>query len=102
NQDSVLVLSTSYQDSMAAPKERHFYLSNAAVFMVADGLGSHGNGALASRTVAQSMARWTLDVSNIDGVRRSLDQTNHEIYSLIKSRHDPSPMGSTCAGLAIL
>ena len=74
------------------------------LWAVADGMGGHEAGDVASRKVAEALARLpnghSLD-DLTDSAVAALDDVNGELISLARADHRPRTIGSTVVGLAI-
>lgn len=75
------------------------------VFMVADGMGAHAAGELASK-IATDMVPLTynklLDESAAEALRKAVEQANHRIHSRGQANLDFKGMGTTCSAMALL
>ena len=83
--------------------EDSYYLGNGInglprLFVLADGLGGHADGAVASKTVTENFAKGFAAGEADFGVRQIISATHQE---LSVSRSERYSMGSTVAGLVI-
>lgn len=95
------------QDAKAVlePWSREQYRRRGWLFVVADGMGAHAAGEMASAIAAEQVplvyekhaAR-----SPLLALRTSIEQANAEIHARGESSHDLKGMGTTCTALAIL
>lgn len=75
------------------------YLAAAPVFVVADGMGGHAGGAVASRTAVDAFVTLTSQtLVSPDEVRQSCIDAAHEVAALATPHSAP---GSTLAGVAL-
>jgi PPM family protein phosphatase len=75
------------------------YLAVPPIFVVADGMGGHGSGDVASRIAIEEMrACAELRPLFAEAVLTALEHANQHIVE----RHDPNRMGTTLTGLAAL
>jgi serine/threonine protein phosphatase PrpC len=74
------------------------------LWAVADGMGGHEAGDVASRKVAEALARLpdSRDVDDLtDSAVSALEDVNAELIRLARTDHRPRTIGSTVVGLAI-
>ena len=74
------------------------------LWAVADGMGGHEAGDVASRKVAEALARLPdrRDLDDLtDSAVSALEDVNEELIRLARSDHRPRTIGSTVVGLAI-
>jgi serine/threonine protein phosphatase PrpC len=75
------------------------------LFMVADGMGAHAAGELASKmavdTVSHSYHKLP-DASAPEALRKAISEANHSIHSRGEANRDFRGMGTTCSALLIL
>lgn len=78
---------------------------NGHLFMVADGMGAHAAGELASKLAADNLSHLFVRNAgdNVDErFRKSIEQTNLEIHRRGQANPDFYNMGTTCSALAIM
>jgi serine/threonine protein phosphatase PrpC len=84
-----------------SPQTLVFPLGTPLIVAVADGLGGHAGGEVASALVARHLARIGPLLDGEDRLREALDACNHEVYAV--ATHDPAltAMGTTVAGVVV-
>ncbi|MEX0818472.1 MAG: protein phosphatase 2C domain-containing protein, partial [Pirellulaceae bacterium] len=96
NQDAHTVVLASDHEEWRA--RGHF-------FMVADGMGAHAAGELASKIAVDSVAhlyRKNRDLSPPEALQKALMETNGEVYRRGQANMDFRAMGTTASALALL
>jgi len=94
NQDSKAVLPASPQE----------YRSRGWLFLVADGMGAHAAGELASAMAATNVPRRYEELSDFSpplALRRSIERVNVEIFRKGERSPDCHGMGTTCSALVL-
>lgn len=102
NEDSMVVGPwTTCASVTQTPQTLYFPLADRLVVAVADGLGGHPAGEVASAMVAQELAGCFGTLTDEDEVRAALDRGNRRLFEA--ARRDPATagMGSTVAGLVL-
>lgn len=84
------------EDALLDMTEQH-------IWVVADGMGGHSAGDIASQMLVDRIARHMQDVpnTNIDDIRAAVQQANFEIYQYAKMNLDGKTMGTTLVLLFI-
>lgn len=84
------------EDALLDMTEQH-------IWVVADGMGGHSAGDIASQMLVDRVARHMQDVSNtnIDDIRRVVQEANLEIYQYAQNHLDGKTMGTTLVLLFI-
>jgi protein phosphatase len=75
------------------------------VFLVADGMGAHAAGELASKLTADSVPHLYLkydELSAPEALRKAVFDTNAEVHRRGQANHDFHNMGTTCSVLTLL
>ena len=73
------------------------------LFVVADGMGGHAAGEVASRIVVETMAGLAeLDRARPEDVVAALTESNNRILQLVARHPEQTGMGTTATGLAIV
>lgn len=95
------------QDSMAAlpAKNADRYLNRGHLFVVADGMGAHAAGELASRMATETIAMHyfrSLAGDPVDALRSAVLESNTEIHRRGQQNPEFHNMGTTASSLALL
>ena len=95
------------QDRWAAviAEDEQSWRSRGHLFLVADGMGAHAAGELASQLAAANIPhlyRHYRDLPPAEALRRSIIETNHEIYRRGQANPDFHSMGTTASVLVLL
>ncbi|MCC7085048.1 MAG: serine/threonine-protein phosphatase, partial [Pirellulales bacterium] len=97
----------SNQDAHAeviAPDAEH-WIRRGHVFVVCDGMGAHAAGELASKMAVDGIPHTYLKLADRpapDALRKSIQETNHQIYSRGQANADFHGMGTTASTLVLL
>jgi serine/threonine protein phosphatase PrpC len=102
---------TSNEDAVAVGKElvaadifgpKRFTLSGShCVLMIADGMGGHSQGALASQTALESLIRSSDGATDEMKWENALHAANDAIYECMANAHAARGMGTTIVGSAV-
>jgi serine/threonine protein phosphatase PrpC len=102
NEDSLVIgpwtLCTTQTES---PQTLVFPLGSPLVVAVADGLGGHPGGELASALVVRQLARAGPRMDGSREIRGVLEECNRAVYEVASSNPQLTTMGTTVAGLAV-
>jgi serine/threonine protein phosphatase PrpC len=102
NEDSLLVGPwTTPATVTQTPQTSYFPLSDPVVLGVADGLGGHPAGEVASTLAVQALARAAPTMTDEDAVRAALQTCNDSVYAAAEGRSAWAGMGTTVAGVVI-
>jgi serine/threonine protein phosphatase PrpC len=102
NEDCIAVGSWLQQGSMVQPARFILPLEKPLLCLVADGLGGHAAGEVASRYAAQRLSAAACDLDNDEqAVSDCLLRINAEILTEMRSNPNQIGMGTTVAGLII-
>jgi PPM family protein phosphatase len=100
NEDSLVVGPwTTCATVTQTPETLFFPLTEPLVVAVADGLGGHSAGEVASTLVVQELSRSGPTLTDESSVRAALESCNETVYSAAERRPDWGGMGTTVAGL---
>ena len=102
NEDSLVIgpwtLCGTETDS---PQTLVFPVGTPVVVAVADGLGGHPGGDLASSLVVRLLARAGPSLGGEDAIREVLQECNHAVYAAAADDPRLATMGTTVAGLVV-
>ncbi len=84
------------------PQSLLFPLGPPCVVAVADGLGGHPGGEVASALVARRLAAAGPDLDGEESVREALQTCNRAVYAAAADTPELAAMGTTVAGLVVL
>ncbi|HEV7280477.1 MAG TPA: PP2C family serine/threonine-protein phosphatase [Pirellulaceae bacterium] len=98
---------TNNQDSYFAPRSLSpdRFRSRGALFVVADGMGAHAAGELASKMAADGVSHLYekyRELSPADALHKAVIDTNSEIHRRGEADPDLHQMGTTCSSLLLL
>jgi len=86
---------------MAAPVVLEHEVAAPLICLVADGMGGHAAGDVASRTVAERLSRRAAEATDEAAVIRLLHEANAELFALMDESPVWSGMGTTVAGVVV-
>jgi protein phosphatase len=98
---------TNNQDSMGVMMagDRSHWAQRGHVFLVADGMGAHAAGELASKMAVDGIPHTyykLLDLAPPDAIRQAIVETNQQINTRGNNDAEFHGMGTTCSGLLIV
>jgi serine/threonine protein phosphatase PrpC len=102
NEDCVAVGERVISAPMAAPLALERQVDTPLVCLVADGMGGHAAGEVASRAVAERLAEGAVRASDELALAGLLQQVNAELFALMRERPELGGMGTTVAGVVVL
>jgi serine/threonine protein phosphatase PrpC len=101
NEDSIAVGDWIRSESMAAPVLIERALDTPLICLVADGMGGHAAGEVASRTVAEHLAARAAQATDAAAIASLLREANGALFELMGERPAWYGMGTTVAGVAV-
>jgi len=102
NEDSVVLGHWVAAAPCSGPTSLTIPLVSPFVCAVADGLGGHAAGEVASTYVARGLAALAAGLKDAGDVTRALIELNRELFSQMDAAPDLAGMGTTVAGLLLL
>jgi len=101
NEDSIAVAGwVSDEEEMTAPRRSRHALAQPLLFAVADGMGGHAGGEVASRCAAKRLAEAQIGPTEAE-VHARLDAINAELYATMRAVPSLLAMGTTVVGLSL-
>jgi serine/threonine protein phosphatase PrpC len=100
NEDSIAIAGWVGEAGMSAPRRSRHELAQPLLFAVADGMGGHAGGEIASGYVTKRLAAGAVREDPSDIVAQ-LDDINRELYETMKTIPALRGMGTTVAGLVL-
>jgi PPM family protein phosphatase len=101
NEDTIAVGDWITSEPMAAPVILEHAVTAPLICLVADGMGGHAAGEVASRIVTEHLSRRAADASDEAAVARLLLEANDALFALMEERPAWYGMGTTVAGVAV-
>jgi serine/threonine protein phosphatase PrpC len=101
NEDTVAVGRWIMSEPMAAPAVLEHTIAAPLICLVADGMGGHAAGEVASRAVADHLTRRAGEAVDEAAIGRLLLEANDELFALMAERPAWYGMGTTVAGVAL-
>jgi serine/threonine protein phosphatase PrpC len=101
NEDSIAVGDWIRSESMAVPVLLERALDSPLICLVADGMGGHAAGEVASRTVAEHLAARATQATDAAAIAALLRDANGALFELMGERPAWYGMGTTVAGVAV-
>jgi len=100
NEDSLAVAGWVLDGDLSTPRQTRHTLAQPLVFAVADGMGGHAGGEIASRYATKRLAETPIDAAAA-ALRGRLEAINKELYQTMKAVPSLLGMGTTVAGLLL-
>lgn len=100
NEDVVAVAGTVLAGDMREPIVHGLGVGRHLV-VVADGLGGHGYGEIASRAAVEVLVAWPGMIADEAACRQALLAANRHLYDLMRRRPETIGMGTTVVGAVI-
>jgi PPM family protein phosphatase len=101
NEDTIAVGDWIKRLPMAAPVVLEHEVAAPVICLVADGMGGHAAGDVASRTVAERLSRRAAEATDQAALIRLLHEANAELFALMDESPVWSGMGTTVAGVVV-
>lgn len=101
NQDAILLGSLAPVDNLHRPIQVTQSVDGPVVLAVADGLGGHPGGDVASRMVTAQLARRASSLVSEVALALAVQEVNESVYAAMDARPDLAGMGSTLATLVV-
>jgi serine/threonine protein phosphatase PrpC len=100
NEDSITVAGWISDVEISAPRRSRHELAEPLLFAVADGMGGHAGGEVASRYAIKRLAAERMS-AGAQGILARLAMINAELYQTMKAVPSLLGMGTTVAGLSL-
>lgn len=101
NQDTVAVGDWIASEPMTAPLVFDHRLDEPLICLVADGMGGHPAGEVASRVVAEHLSRRSAEATDEAALAALLRDADAELFAMMRERPVWRGMGTTIAGIGI-
>jgi serine/threonine protein phosphatase PrpC len=101
NEDTIAVGDWIQRLPMAAPAVLEHDVGTPLICLVADGMGGHAAGDVASRTVAEHLSRHAAEATDEVALAALLRDADAELFALMEESPVWIGMGTTVAGLAV-
>jgi serine/threonine protein phosphatase PrpC len=101
NEDTVAVGDWNTSEPMAAPAVLEREVAAPLICLVADGMGGHAAGEVASRTVAEHLSRRAAEASDDAALAGLLRDADAELFALMQENPAWRGMGTTVAGISV-
>jgi serine/threonine protein phosphatase PrpC len=101
NEDTVAIGSWTTSGSMAAPAVLEHQIAAPLICLVADGMGGHAAGEVASRAVAEHLSRRAVEAVDEAAMAALLCDADAELRALMREHPAWRGMGTTVAGIGV-
>jgi serine/threonine protein phosphatase PrpC len=101
NEDTIAVGDRVMSAPMAAPESFELEIARPVVCLVADGMGGHTAGDVASRAVAEYLVQRAARAVDEAALAQLLAEANGELFELMRDRPALGGMGTTVAGVVV-
>ena len=102
NEDTIVVSDWVRNAPMAAPEQWNYRPDSPLLCAVADGMGGHAAGEIASRRVAERLLEMAAAIADTDAARKALQSVNSEVYEMMAADPAQIGMGATVVGLIVV
>ncbi len=100
NEDALAVDGRIFTGDMAAPVVMT-QSSDCGLLIIADGMGGHAHGAMASRAVLDYLVAAVDRLSNPASCAEAIEEANQHLYALMQEHPEALGMGSTLVGAVL-
>jgi serine/threonine protein phosphatase PrpC len=101
NEDTIAVRDWIKRLPMKAPVMLEHEVATPLICLVADGMGGHAAGEVASRTVAEHLSRRAAEAADVATLAQLLHDANAELFALMQESPVWAGMGTTVAGMVV-
>jgi serine/threonine protein phosphatase PrpC len=101
NEDTIAVGDWIASEPIAAPEVLEREVTAPLICLVADGMGGHAAGEVASRAVAEHLTRRAAQATDEAAIARLLHEANDELFALMAEHPEWYGMGTTVAGVVL-
>ncbi len=101
NEDSIAIDGWIAPRTMTAPVQFEIELDGAALCLVADGMGGHAAGEVASGLAVRDLVEKSRDIRNAGELEAALIELNEALFDAMKADRALSGMGTTVAGVIL-
>jgi PPM family protein phosphatase len=101
NEDAIAVGGWITSEPMAAPVVLEHEAAAGLICLVADGMGGHAAGEIASRAVAEHLSRRAAEATDDAALAALLRDADAELFALMREQPAWRGMGTTVAGIGI-
>jgi serine/threonine protein phosphatase PrpC len=101
NEDTIAVGAWVMSEPMAAPQAFALEIARPVICLVADGMGGHAAGEVASRVVAERLTEQAGRAVDAPAVAKLLADVHAELFELMREQPRLGGMGTTVAGVAL-
>jgi serine/threonine protein phosphatase PrpC len=101
NEDCIAMDGWISQLSMATPFHLETTLDQGVLYVVADGMGGHAAGEVASEFAVLDLVEKSRRIGTPDQLKAVLTDLNQALFDKMKERHELAGMGTTVAGIIL-
>jgi serine/threonine protein phosphatase PrpC len=101
NEDTIAVGGWITSEPMAAPVVLEHEVAAGLICLVADGMGGHAAGEIASRAVAEHLSRRAAEAIDEAALATLLRDADAELFALMREQPAWRGMGTTVAGISV-